>query len=91
MRVTRTLGLWILCALMSGYLSPQPAHSQAYPGYTLYGRNNGSASYLINLSNGSVHTWTHNRNGGYSVVLLEDGSVLRSAASNNSTFNGGGA
>jgi hypothetical protein len=66
-------------------------YAQAYAGYTLFGRNNGSTSYLVNMSNASVHTWTHTRNGGYSVVLLEDGNLVRSAAANNSTFGAGGA
>jgi hypothetical protein len=78
----------LFCILLTGI---ETTFAQAYTGYTVFGRNNGSTTLMVDMSNTAVKTWTHTRNGGYSVVLLEDGRLLRSAASNNSTFNGGGA
>jgi hypothetical protein len=69
---------------------PSPARGQAFQGYTLFSPNNSRNTYLVNMSNTVVHSWTHNRNGGYSAYLLEDGSVLRPALSSNSPLGGGG-
>ncbi|HPN37750.1 MAG TPA: aryl-sulfate sulfotransferase [Melioribacteraceae bacterium] len=64
---------------------------QAFTGYTLYSPNNSRYTYLIDMNNLTVKTWTHSVSGGYSAYLLEDGSVLRSGNSSNSQLNGGGA
>ena len=64
---------------------------QAFDGYTLFCPNNSRNTYLIDMNNQVVHSWTHTKTGGYSCYLLEDGSLLRSAASSNSQLNGGGA
>jgi len=67
------------------------AAAASHPGYTLYGPNNGSATYLVDADHAVVHTWTHSRPGGYSAYLLDDGSVLRPSVSTNSNMNGGAA
>ncbi|MHC1738423.1 MAG: lamin tail domain-containing protein [Ignavibacteriaceae bacterium] len=64
---------------------------QTYDGYTLFGPNNSRYSYLINMNNTVVKTWTHSKSGGYSAYLMKDGSVMRTATSSNSSMNGGGA
>lgn len=66
-------------------------NAQAFNGYTLFSPNNSKYTYLVNMSNQTVKTWTHSKSGGYSCYLLEDGSVIRSALSSNSSLNGGGA
>ena len=63
---------------------------QAYNGNTLYGPNNSKYTYLRDINNTLVHTWTSARNGGYSQYMTNDGSVYRSAVTGTS-FNGGGA
>lgn len=65
--------------------------AQAYDGYTLYSPNNSKNTYLINMNNSVVKSWTHTKTGGYSCYLLEDGSLMRSAVSSSSSLNGGGA
>ncbi len=65
--------------------------AQAYNGYTFFGPNNSRNTYLINMSNTVVKTWTHTRSGGYSSYLLQDGSVLRTANATSPQLNGGGA
>jgi hypothetical protein len=67
------------------------ARSQAFNGYTLFGPNNGRNTYLVNMSNTVVHSWSHTRSGGYSVYLLDDGSIVRCAMATNPQLNGGGA
>jgi hypothetical protein len=68
------------------------AAAQAFNGYTLFCPGEGSmATYLINMKNATVHSWTHNKSGGYSVYLLDDGSILRTVKVSNAQLNGGGA
>jgi hypothetical protein len=85
-RALRVLLLPVL--LLAGSLE---LHAQAFQGFTLYSPNNSRKSYLVDMNNTIVHTWTHTKTGGYSCYLLEDGSLLRSALSTNSTLNGGAA
>jgi len=89
----RTLRHHLLFILVAaGSLLPTAAAlATPYAGYTLWSPNGGNSSYLLDMDNAVVHTWIHARPGGYSAYLLEDGSVLRPALSNNSSLNGGGA
>ncbi|MCE1189387.1 MAG: aryl-sulfate sulfotransferase [Ignavibacteria bacterium] len=89
MNLKRVKHLLTICIIIIGFAVVTEA--QSYPGYTLYGPNNGKYTYLINSSNAVVHSWTHSKSGGYSQYLLSDGSVIRSAVSTNSSLNGGGA
>jgi hypothetical protein len=73
------------------FLIHSSTFAQAFDGYTLFSPNNSRYTYLINMNNQVVHTWTHTKTGGYSCYLLEDGSLLRSAVSSNSQLNSGGA
>ncbi len=72
-------------------LVPVESFAQAFDGYTLFSPNMSRYSYLVDMNNQVVHTWTHSKTGGYSCYLLEDGSLMRSAESSNSQLNGGGA
>jgi hypothetical protein len=77
--------------LFTIFLVQVNSFAQAFEGYTLFSPNMSRYSYLIDMNNQVVHTWAHTKTGGYSCYLLEDGSLLRSAESNNSQLNGGGA
>jgi hypothetical protein len=68
-----------------------PLALAASDGYTLFGPNGGRSTYLIDADGQTVHSWNHNRSGGYAVYLLENGNILRTAAASNSTFSGGGS
>jgi|WetSurMetagenome_2_1015567.scaffolds.fasta_scaffold36692_2 hypothetical protein len=72
-------------------LLPVSIMAQAFNGYTLFSQNNSRYSYLVDMSNTTVHSWNHAKNGGYSCYLLPDGTLMRSAVSSNSQLNGGGA
>lgn len=65
-------------------------YGQAYTGNTFHGSNNSKLTYLRDMNNNLIHTWTSTRNGGYSQYMMPDGSIYRSAVSGTS-FNGGGA
>ncbi len=78
--------LLVIIVLLNLLIEAQP-----YTGYTLFGPNNSKYTYLINMNNTVVKTWTHSKSGGYSAYLLEDGSVIRTASSSSSSLNGGGA
>ena len=60
-------------------------------GLTLYGANNGTSTVLVDSTGAVVHRWNHARRGGYSCYLLENGNLMRSAASSGTQLNGGGA
>ena len=80
----------LLC--LSALLCPvSRVTAQAYQGYTLYSPLNGRTTYLVNMNKQVVHTWPHNRDGGYSAYLLTDGSVIRPSLSSGTSLNGGGA
>jgi hypothetical protein len=66
-------------------------NAQAFQGFTLFAPNNGKNSYLYNMSNTITKTWTHTIAGGYATYLMEDGTIMRTANSSNSSLNGGGA
>ncbi len=85
------LRIHCIAALALLTLLPVSIHAQAWQGYTLFSGENSRNTYLVNMSNQTVHSWTHTKTGGYSCYLLEDGSLLRPATSSNSTLNGGGA
>lgn len=72
-------------------LLPVSIMPQAFNGYTLFSQNNSRYTYLTDMSNITVHSWTHTRLCGYSCYLLPDGTLMRSAVSSNSSLNGGGA
>jgi hypothetical protein len=83
--------LAMLLAFFCSLSFTNEAWGQAYTGYTLYAPSGSpSRTYLINMSNTIVKTWNHTVGGAYSCYLLEDGTLLRSAASG-SSLNGGGA
>ncbi|MBP7462168.1 MAG: aryl-sulfate sulfotransferase [Candidatus Delongbacteria bacterium] len=60
-------------------------------GYTLFAPNGSRYTYLIDMNGNTVHSWSHTRSGGYSVYLLENGHIMRTAEASNSTFGGGGS
>lgn len=84
--------LRISCLLLFTVLLWQnTARAQAFQGYTLYSPNNSRSTYLIDMNNTRVHSWSHTRSGGYSCYLLPDGSLIRGAVSSGSILNGGAA
>jgi hypothetical protein len=89
--VARCMKIMITMVMLFILIMAGSCWPAAFQGYTLFGPNNGRATYLINMNNTVVHTWTHSQAGGYSVYLLENGDVIRPVTVNNSTFNGGGA
>jgi hypothetical protein len=70
-----------------GVLLDTPA---AAPGYTLFAPMNSMEVWLVDREGRVVHSWTTNTLG-YSVYLLADGSILRSARIDNPVFTAGGS
>ena len=60
-----------------------------FDGYTLFGPNGGTKTYLLDMNGSVVHTWNHSNSGGYSVYLLENGNLLRPATVSRTTLQGG--
>ncbi len=75
-----------LCLL----LGSQVIYADTYDGYTLYNNNGSRTTNLLDMDNRVVHSWNHDRSGGYSVYLLENGNLLRPAAADNPSIRGGG-
>jgi hypothetical protein len=90
MHMMRRFSFEIIMIFASVLSLPILVHAQAFQGYTLYSPNNSRATYLLDMNNKAVHSWSHTKSGGYSCYLLEDGSVIRPALSTNSTLGGGG-
>jgi hypothetical protein len=85
-KTSRALILTGIFALCTARLA-----AQSYSGYTLYGPNGTRYTYLIDMANTRVHTWSSTRTGGYAAYLLADGSILRTADASSRQLNGGGA
>jgi hypothetical protein len=86
-RLLSRLGVLLLVL----FLYSSRSSAQAFQGYTLYSPSASPArTYLINMSNTAVKTWSHSVGGAYSCYLLPDGTLLRSATYG-SSLNGGGA
>ncbi len=62
----------------------------AYNGYTLFAPLGSTTTYLIDNCGELIHTWSSSYRPGQAVYLLEDGTLLRTGNTNNSTFNAGG-
>ena len=74
------LGLFTLLSfLLLMRNNPLRAQVSAFEGYTLYNPGNSNTTTLIDMQKRVVHTWQHTLAGGYSVYLLENGNLLRSA------------
>lgn len=91
MRQVRRLFLIATATLFGLGAGPERCPASAYEGYTLFSPNNSRNSYLVNMNNAVVYTWSHSIAGGYSCYLTEDGSLWRPSTSNNSNMNGGAA
>jgi hypothetical protein len=90
MRKTKIILILLIFVLVNLADKSSSVFADAYTGYTLFAPNNSTTTYLTNMSNTTVHTWTSSRSGGYSVYMNADGSIYRSAVYG-SSFNGGGA
>jgi hypothetical protein len=67
---------------------PISVRAQAFQGYTLYSQNRNT--YLMNMNNQTVKTWTHARSGAYSCYLMPDGILWRTSTSSVAGQIGGG-
>ncbi len=63
----------------------------AYNGYTLFAPMSSNNTYLINNCGEMVHSWESFFRPGLAVYLLENGDLLRTNRTNNSTFGAGGS
>ncbi|WP_309641577.1 aryl-sulfate sulfotransferase [Flavobacterium sp.] len=59
-------------------------------GYVLFAPNNANTTYLIDRCGRQVKTWNSAYKPGQSVYLLEDGTLLHTGLTANTTFNAGG-
>ena len=62
-------------------MEPPVGNSASYPGFTLYSEFGRDETILVDEDNDVVHTWEHDRVGGYAVYLLPNGNVIRPALS----------
>jgi hypothetical protein len=63
----------------------------AYEGYNLFTPLQSKDTYLMDNDGNVVHTWTSSYSPALSVYLQEDGTLLRTGGTNNTTFSAGGA
>jgi hypothetical protein len=91
MSQTKNTYLLIIAILLMSITAVSEISATAFNGYTLFGPDGGRATYLIDMSNNVYHSWSHTRSGGYSVYLLENGNILRTANATTQYLGGGGA
>ena len=66
--------------------------SASFNGYTLFSPLSSTNTYLIDNEGYLVHSWSSSYKPGQAIMLLPDGSLLRTAAvGNGNPFNAGGA
>jgi hypothetical protein len=63
----------------------------AYEGYNLFTPLQSNDTYLMDNDGNVLHTWTSSYSPALSVYLQEDGTLLRTAGTTNTTFSAGGA
>ena len=64
--------------------------ADAYNGYTLFAPLGSTTTYLIDNCGELVHSWSSSYRPGQAVYLLEDGTLLRTGNTGNTTFTAGG-
>lgn len=64
--------------------------ADAFNGYTLFAPLGTNNTYLINNCGEKVHEWLSTYRPGQAVYVLENGTLLRTGNTGNTTFNGGG-
>ena len=88
----RFLRIIFLLALIAVWATgPGTAIGAPFDGYTLFSPLGSTTTYLIDNDGAIVHSWSSGYRPGLSVYLLEDSTLLRSANTEDITFNVGGA
>ncbi len=65
--------------------------TQSHEGYNLFTPMSSTNTYLMDNNGTFVHSWASSYRPGLSVYLLENGTLMRTANTGDSTFNAGGA
>lgn len=65
--------------------------ADSYDGYTLFAAIGSKTTYLIDNCGEEIHSWTSLYRPALSVYLLENGNLLRTGNTMNSSFNSGGS
>ncbi|MAO33042.1 MAG: hypothetical protein CL824_05995 [Crocinitomicaceae bacterium] len=63
-------------------------HAQTFDGYALYNRQNNNNTYLIDKDGNIAHTWNCNVACNYTVLLKENGNIVRGGKYSNNQLNG---
>lgn len=96
MKNVKILFLWTFCLGTNSLLAQQTVGLfsntiDAYNGYTLFAPMTSTTTYLINNCGEKVHSWNATDKPGLSAYLLENGSLLRTINTGNTTFTAGGS
>ncbi len=63
----------------------------SFNGYTLFAPLTNQTTYLIDNCGEEIHSWNSSYRPGNAVYLLEDGNLLRTGNTTNTTFDAGGS
>lgn len=63
--------------------------AQTFNGYALYNLLNGNTAYLIDDNGNIAHSWSCSLSGSYTVLLKDDGNIVRTGVNSGNQFNGG--
>lgn len=68
--------------------APQAAQSQDFDGFTMYNNGNTTTTYLIDKNGDIAHTWSLPTNCNYTVLLKDNGNIVRGAVNNGNQITG---
>ena len=75
----------LLCSmLMSVFI-----WAQEFNGYALYNKSNNNTAYLIDKDGGTAYTWSCDSPCNYTVLLKDDGNIVRGGVYTDNEFSGG--
>ncbi len=63
-------------------------YSQSFDGYALYNKQNNNTAYLIDKNGSIAHTWSCSAGCNYTVLLKENGNIVRGGKNSSNQLNG---
>ena len=78
----------LFCIVTVLFISLNFAYSQEFDGYALYNHTNQSTTFLIDKNGDIAHTWSLPTSCNYTVLLKENGNIIRGGVNNGNQING---
>ncbi len=79
---------YFIAVLLIGSSIFQSADAQSFNGYVLYNLQNQNTTYLIDNAGNIAHTWSCSNSCNYSVLLKDNGNIVRGTKNTSNQLNG---